>query len=171
MTDLDQVRIIRDAYIERRSVNKARDEKLHALINTLGKPQWDELQQNCQVVALLTIVKSQLMYLIETFDPEGREYELELVLEDLRDNPLFKRIIQSPLYEYINEIGRTTTPSIIRSLEGSIVSLSQTIMTTLGGQESDTYRDYMDYTQLGSKSTALKIRLNGTVGSTPMFFT
>lgn len=166
----DEARVIRNAYIERRGVNAERDIKLRALIQALGKPVWDSLQQECQIVGLLTIIEAQLVYLVETFDPEGREYELKLVLEDLHDNPLFQRIVKSPSYEYINDIGRVTTINTIRLLRSSIEALSKTIMETLQGPDSDHYRNYMDYTALGSKSTALKIQLNETAGAKPMFF-
>lgn len=172
MSDIDLDLKLRNLYLERKSINAQRMLVLDKIVESLGKPAWESLQRKSQRVGLLTVVLAQLKYIAKLETPDTMQYEYDLVVEDLKNNTWYASIIASEEYKFITGINLENIDNAVKRLQTEISILSNRVDELLGGTESETYKDYLEYTKLGATSTQIKIHMNTTYGEgyTPRFF-
>lgn len=173
MSDLQDLKL-RELYLQRRAINHERDARLHDILTAIGREDWVHLQRKTQRNGLLTVIKSQLKY-IATLEDEGKLYEFDLVMEDIRKGKWFENLLKSSHFDFLKDIGIGEIDSVIKRIDTEMLIISRHVDELLGGCESEAYVNYLEYSRLGSESTQIKIHMNNNYGkqtasTVPRFF-
>ena len=155
---------IRDLYLTRRSINTKRVTVLGKLIEKLGKGTWDCVQRKTQRLGLLNVILSNFHYIQRLSTADEMQEEYKRMLEDISDNIWYSSLIKIPTLKFILEVDVHLMTDKVATLETEMATLDKEIIELLEGKDSETYADYLEFTDLGSESTQLKINMNTISG-------